>query len=232
MRHSLRRPRCDALGSPGRRLVYILEDASGSEGGGGGAVFLDPATAPSPRPLPATAAELFAPDPDSALAAPLAAPHWAFDPFPTDVQQQHSTFQEGLNANRNLLRAARLGFLAVVEVLDNSAWVFLARSGASSNASLQGLLRDRAEILSSNPRIRVYPVWQSRDRGWLADAISKLPLPYPQPFPSSLGGTRTGAALPAGSQQSPLSGGEWAKQAMTRLGFATHGLLAAATRLS
>lgn len=215
-----------------RPLLYILQDASGSVGGGGGALYLDPTESCPPNPPPSPA-RLFGPPPRAEENAPglLPAPAWSFDVFTPEEQSQHSTFQEGLNANRNLMRAAALGYQDIVEILDNSAWVFLARSGASSNPSLQTLLQERADFLASEPSIRVFSIWQARERGWLADALSKFRLPYPEAFPMSPGADDTERNSPSRLAASTLSGEEWAREAMIRLGFAPTDLLTEQTRI-
>jgi len=133
---------------------WVLQDASGSEGGGGGAVYLNP---------------------DSGD------PHWSYDAFTPYETAQHSTYQEGMNANRNLRRAIGQGHLDIIEVLDNAAWVFVSRSGAARADALHPLLEERRLLLEIHPTARVYTVWQAREAGTLADAISKLELPYPTP---------------------------------------------------
>ena len=58
-------------------------------------------------------------------------PHWLYVTFTPSETAQHSTYQEGMNANRNLRRAIGQGHLDIIEVLDNAAWVFVSRSGAA-----------------------------------------------------------------------------------------------------
>ena len=86
-----------------------------------------------------------------------------------------------MNANRNLHRAIGQGHLDIIEVLDNAAWVFVSRSGAARADALHPLLEERRLLLGNHPAVRVYTVWQPREAGTLADAISKLDLPYPTP---------------------------------------------------
>ena len=220
-------PARPTLGSnPDREVVYILQDASGSEGGGGGALYLDPAEAPPPAPLPRTLSELVEAHSEE-VSQPLPAPAWSYDGFSPEEQRQHSTYQEGLNANRNLQRAISAGFSDVIEVLDNQSWVFCARSGASSKPELQQLLAERRSILAEQEHVCVYTIWQPREHGWLADAISKLRLPYSEPLPLS---QQTTAGV-SGQPKCLRSGEEWAREALTRLGFGPAGLLADDTRL-
>ena len=169
------------IGSGQRQACWILEDASGQTGGGGGAVFLDPV------------------DPSLAL--------WSYDPFQPDELAVHSTFIEGLNANRNLLRAAEYGYTDIIEVLDNSSWVAVARSGRARDSPLQGLLQSRQDIRSRFPDVCVYSVWQPREKGTIADATSKLELLY------------EGAGLPSLSRSRPITGRDWANAALLEAGF-------------
>ena len=76
--------------------------------------------------------------------------------------EQHSTFLEGLTANRNLQRAIHADFLSIIEVIDNSAWVFIARSGATPDLQLQHLLHKRLQIIRASHDVRVYSVWLKR----------------------------------------------------------------------
>ena len=169
------------IGSGPRQACWILEDASGQAGGGGGAVFLDPA--------------------DLSVAL------WAYDPFQPDELAVHSTFIEGLNANRNLLRAAEYGYTDIIEVLDNSSWVAVARSGRARDPVLQGLLQSRQDMRLSFPDVCVYSVWQPREKGTIADATSKLELQY------------EGAGLPSLPRSRPITGRDWANAALLEAGF-------------
>ena len=63
-----------------RPAVYILEDASGSLGGGGGALFIDPAES-LPGQVP-----------------PFPAPLWSYHQFSSLESQNHSTFLEGFDS--------------------------------------------------------------------------------------------------------------------------------------
>ena len=101
---------------------WVLQDASGSEGGGGGAIYLNPDGSD---------------------------PHWSFDSFTPEETAAHSTYQEGMNANRNLRRALEQGSLDVIEVLDNAAWVFVSRSGAARVDVLHPLLTDERPHLGA-----------------------------------------------------------------------------------
>ncbi len=170
-------PAVPSLGTT-RRAVWLLQDASGSEGGGGGAVFLDPR------------------DPGQA--------RWSYDAFSATEAQRHSTYLEGLNANRNLRRAAAAGFQDILEVLDNAAWVYVARSGAASDPLLAELLTARASIRAEFPGVRVFSVWQCREDGVLADAVSKLELQYARYGPH---------------QTQPATGRGWAHERLRHLGF-------------
>ena len=109
-----------------------------------------------------------------------------------------------LNANRNLRRAATAGFQDIIEVLDNSAWVYVARSGAASDPLLAELLSDRADTRAQFPSVRIFSVWQCREDGVLADAVSKLELPY----------VRYGQR-----QTQPATGRGWAHERLSHLGF-------------
>ena len=72
-------PARPTLGSnPDREVVYILQDASGSEGGGGGALYLDPSEAPPLAPLPQTVSELVEAH-STEVSQPLPAPAWSYD---------------------------------------------------------------------------------------------------------------------------------------------------------
>lgn len=84
-----------------------------------------------------------------------------------------------MNANRNLRRALDQGYLDTIEILDNAAWVFVSRSGAARADALLPLLADRRQLLLRYPTACVYIFWQAREEGTLADAVSKLHLPYP-----------------------------------------------------
>jgi hypothetical protein len=174
-------PAVPSLGSDGRPTCWVLEDASGQDGGGGGAVYLDPR------------------DP-STLA-------WSYDQFTPAELKNHSTFLEGLNANNNLRRAAEAGFLDVIEVLDNSSWVSVARSGRAHDDSLQPLLAERRRIRADFPLLCVYSVWQPREKGVIADAVSKLTLLY------------DGAGLPNLPTNQPITGNDWADAALINAGF-------------
>ena len=152
-------PASPHIGSAGRKILWILEDASGQAGGGGAAAYIDPAR-PAGAHVP-----------------------WSFDAFHATELEHHSTFLEGFNANRNLRRAAERGYRDVIEIIDNSAWVFNARSGASPDATLQRLLAERACLRSEFPDLRVFSVWQAREHDQLADALSKLVLEYTEDTP-------------------------------------------------
>ena len=119
----------------------------------------------------------------------------------------HLPSREGLNANRNLRRAAVLGFVDVIEVLDNSSWVSVARSGVAKDDTLQALLADRRQIRADFPDLCVYSVWQPRERGVIADAVSKLNLPY------------AGADIPNLPEERPFTGSDWAHAALLEAGF-------------
>ena len=119
----------------------------------------------------------------------------------------HSTFIEGLNANRNLLRAAEYGYTDIIEVLDNSSWVAVARSGRARDPVLQGLLQSRQDMRLSVPDVCVYSVWQPREKGTIADATSKLELQY------------EGAGLPSLPRSRPITGRDWANAALLEAGF-------------
>ena len=173
-------PATISMGDGDRRILWILQDASGSEGGGGGAVYLDPS-----RPRLA---------------------RWSYEPFTQLEARGHSTFLEGLNANRNLRRAAEAGYADIIEVLDNSAWVFVARSGASSDPALAELLSERAAIQADHKHISVYTVWQRRTQGQLADAVSKLELPYEADSASR-------------HESQPATGRDWAHRRLQESGF-------------
>lgn len=161
-------------GAEGRSTIWIIQDASGSEGGGGGALY-----------MPVTGADLL---PPGELTGPGETPlRWSYDAFDTDQTAASSTEQEASNANANLQRALDLGFMDVIEVLDNSAWVFIARSGACRSAALSDLTTSRSQLLQQYDDARVYSVWQPREQGTLPDGISKLHLSYAAP-PSSLAG--------------------------------------------
>jgi hypothetical protein len=162
-------------GSGGRPAVWVVEDASGSDGGGGGAIYVP---APSdegclmPGPMPFT------------RATPV---WWSYDAFSAQLTAASSTEQEAANANTNLRRALALGYTDVVEVLDNAAWVFVARSGACRSAALAHQATERAAILAQHQNARIYSVWQPRERGTIPDGISKLDLPYQAPSTSQAG---------------------------------------------
>ena len=163
-------PTTPSLGSR-NATCWVLQDASGSEGGGGGAIYLNPDGSD---------------------------PHWSFDSFTPEETAAHSTYQEGMNANRNLRRALEQGSLDIIEVLDNAAWVFVSRSGAARADELHPLLTDRRQLLLRYPAARVYTVWQAREEGTLADAVSKLLLPYPT---------------------ADILGRDWAHHRLQRLGY-------------
>ena len=174
-------PVVSSIGSGTRNACWILEDASGQLGGGGGAVFLDPL------------------EPDSVL--------WSYDEFTPAEIEHHSTFLEGLNANRNLRRAAEQGYSDVIEILDNSSWVAVARTGRASDPTLQALLADRQRIRAQFPDVCVYSLWQPREKGTIADAVSKLNLVY------------QGADLPNLPVLRPITGRDWAHAALLEAGF-------------
>ena len=174
-------PAVPSLGAAGRPACWVLQDASGQDGGGGGALYLDPRV---PTAI-----------------------QWSYDRFTPGQLEHHSTYLEGLNANTNLRRAAAAGFTDVIEVLDNSSWVSVARSGKANDDSLQGLLAERRRIRADYPHLCVYSVWQPREKGVIADAVSKLDLPY------------DGASLPSLPSKRPVTGRDWADAALSEAGF-------------
>ena len=107
------------------------------------------------------------------------------------------------------------GFQDIVEVIDNSAWVFVARSGVSSKSELQELVAERRELLQSFPQAQTFPVWQAREHGWLADALSKSRLEYTEPLPTLL---REAMSQGPDLAQHPR-GRVWARHALSLLGF-------------
>jgi len=174
-------PSVPALGAEGRLPCWVLQDASGQAGGGGGAIYLDP---------------------DDYSTA-----QWSYDSFTEAELSNHSTYLEGLNANRNLRRAADAGYNDIIEVLDNSSWVSVARSGVAKDDTLQTLLAERRQLRADFPDICVYSIWQPRERGVIADAVSKLHLPY------------NGADIPNLPNERPVTGKDWAHAALIEAGL-------------
>ena len=156
-------------GVEGRPVVWVVEDASGSEGGGGGAVYITAGGVPTQVDgvLPRIA--------------------WSYDQFSPELTAASSTKQEAANANANLRRALELGYKDIIEVLDNSAWVFIARSGACHSEELTTEASERARLLTAHQDARVYSLWQPRERGTIPDGISKLDLAYTAPGTSQAG---------------------------------------------
>ena len=154
-------------GADSRPVTWIMEDASGKETGGGGALYWQ-------ANLPARMAMSFRP--------------WALNANVSEVGDDvHSTTQETATAVRNLeLAVAHLGDgpLDLVECIDSQSTCAILGQHRYHAAILKYWVERRADLLRTHPNVRVWTLWNCREHGRLPDGVSNGHTPYEHQGPA------------------------------------------------
>ena len=141
-------------GANERRVAWIMEDASGKDTGGGGAMYWQPSA------------------PDRMAAS--------FRPWRPDQQGEvgddvHSTTQETATAVRNLEIAVEHcdgDELDIIECIDSQSTCAILGHHRYHASILRQWVERRANFLRDHPQVRVWTIWNAREHGRIPDGFS------------------------------------------------------------